>query len=300
MTMKPTSSPPGRPIPVAPTEERWRAMSQAERERLLVEVLDVLSDPQLAMTEGRPHKKAKSKAIDMLSGYFRAVGRRIYLAEDMAVLYPGEVSVSPDIFAVLDVDEPEDDQRMAWVVADESKGLDWVLEVLWAGDRKKDLVENVDRYAALGIPEYFVYDRARQRLHGYRLGDAKRYQPIVPQGGLYRSAVLGLELAIVDGSLRFFQGTAEIYDTAHVIRRLEGIVANLEARGAETEATVTRALAVLRRAIQAILQRRGVAFSSTSIAKLEACDDLDTLEKWLDRASTAMFEDEVFSDSTTG
>lgn len=49
---------------------------------------------------------------------------------------------------------------MARVVADEGKGLDWVLEVVCHGDRRKDLVENVKRYAALGIPEYFIYDVA--------------------------------------------------------------------------------------------------------------------------------------------
>src|SRR5206468_6940193 len=64
-------------------------------------------------------------------------------------------------------------------LADEGKGLDFVLEVLHRGDRKKDLVENVERYARLRIPEYFIYDRARQQINGYRLAGAKRYQRIV-------------------------------------------------------------------------------------------------------------------------
>ena len=86
---------------------------------------------------------------------------------------------------VLDVVEPEDDQRLAWVVADEGKGIDLALEVLHRGDRKKDLVRNVERYAALGIAEYFVYDRAEQRIHAFRLPPtgARRYQRVVPQGG---------------------------------------------------------------------------------------------------------------------
>lgn len=51
------------------------------------------------------------------------------------------------------------------------------------------------RYAKLGIPEYFVYDVANQRLRGYRLSDrAREYTPIMPQGGTWSSAVLGLEL----------------------------------------------------------------------------------------------------------
>src|SRR5689334_12637756 len=138
-------------------------MTLAEREALLVRILDVLSDPRAAMSEGRRHKKAKTRAIDALGLHFRSIGRAIYLAEEMAVLYPGEAVFMPDVLAVAGVVEPEDDPRMAWVVADEGKGLDLVIEVLHHGDRDKDLVDNVARYASLGIPEYFVYDRLHQQ-----------------------------------------------------------------------------------------------------------------------------------------
>jgi Uma2 family endonuclease len=295
MAPKTISAHPRRPLPIAPTEERWRAMTQAERDRLLEDVLDALSDPQSAMSEGRPHKKAKSKALDMLGLHFRAMGRRIYLAEEMAVLYPGQEPLSPDVLALLDVEEPEDDERMAWVVADEGKSLDWVLEVLYTGDRKKDLVDNVERYAALGIPEYFVYDRRQQRIHGFRLAGPKRYQPIVPQAGLYRSAVLGVDLAIVEASLRFYQGAAELYDTAHLIRRLQGMVESLETRSVQAEVRAERALAGIRRAIVAILAARGVACSEEGRARLDSCVDPDVLDRWLDRASTAGSEGDVFS-----
>ncbi|XXY53191.1 hypothetical protein WME91_18855 [Sorangium sp. So ce269] len=36
--------------------------------------------------------------------------------------------------------QPEDDPRMAWVVADEGRGMSLVMEVLHPGDRNKDLV----------------------------------------------------------------------------------------------------------------------------------------------------------------
>src|SRR5262245_5079006 len=131
MATKPGAPPAPQPsILIAPTEEEWRAMRPAERERLLVKVLDALSDPRAAMAEGRPHKKAKTRSLDMLGLHFGAVGRTVYLAEEMAVLYPGEEIFTPDILAVVDVPQPEEDERMAWVVADEGKGLDLVLEVL--------------------------------------------------------------------------------------------------------------------------------------------------------------------------
>lgn len=300
--LAPAPAPPRRPVPVAPTEERWRAMTQPERDSFLEEVNDILSDPPIAMSEGRPHKKAKSRALDMLGLHFRAMGKRVYLAEEMAVLYPGKESFSPDILAVLDVEEPEDDQRMAWVVADEGKGIDWVLEVLHAGDRKKDLVDNVERYAALGIPEYFVYDRRQQRIHAHRLAGPNRYQPVLAQGGQYRSEVLGVDLAIVDGSLRFYQGAAELYDTAHLIRRLQGMVADLETRSQEAEAQAEqanrdarRALAGMRRAIVALLTARGIACSEVGRARIDACAEPELLDLWLSRATTAGSEAEVFS-----
>src|ERR1043166_2347345 len=106
-------------LPIAPTEAEWHAMSPDDRERLLVKILDALSDPRAAMSEGRPHKKAKTRSLDLLGLHFGAVGRVVYLAEEMAVLYPGEEVFPPDVLAVVGVPEPEDDERLAWVVADE-------------------------------------------------------------------------------------------------------------------------------------------------------------------------------------
>ena len=296
------------PVPVTPSEERWREMSQAERERFVESVNSALSDPIIAMSEGRPHKKAKSRAIDMLGLHFRAMGRHIYLAEELAVLYPGTPGFTPDVMAVLDVEEPEDDQRSAWVVADEGKGLDWVLEVLWAGNRKKDLEDNVERYASLGIPEYFIYDQKQQRIVGYRLPEgAKRYQPILAQGGLYRSNVLGIDLAVVGRSLRFYQGTAELYDTKHLIERLEGILQSLEERADEAQRERDQAqrvneklISTTRQNIVALLGARGVSCSDAFRARIDACSDADFLGEWFTRALHATSEDDVFGTNGTG
>ena len=48
--------------------------------------------------------------------------------------------------------------------------------------------------------------------------------PIVPQGGQLPSQVLGLELAIVAGRLRFFVGSALLPDSRELIGRLQGMV----------------------------------------------------------------------------
>ena len=190
----------GLPV-IAPTEDAWRAMSPPERESFLIRVLDALPDPAAEMSEGRRHKKAKTRTIDALGLHFSTIGRAVYLAEEMAVLYPGEAAFAPNVLAVVGVVEPEDDARMAWVVADEGKGLDLVIEVLHHGSRSKDLIDNVERYAKLGIPEYFVYDRLHQLIYGYCLTQERtpRYQRIVPQFGRHPSSVRGLDLAIEGG-----------------------------------------------------------------------------------------------------
>jgi hypothetical protein len=139
----------------------------------------------------------------------------------------------------------------------EGKGLEWVLEVHVGGDRKKDAELNVARYARLGIPEYFTYDRARQHLLGYWLpaADARTYARILPQAGRYPSEVLGLDLALEDGSLRFFHANAELLPPQHLAARLEHMLAEVAAerdaeaeRARDAEAEVVRLHAELARA----------------------------------------------------
>lgn len=300
-------------------------MTPAQRERVIDTINEILSDPKIAMSEGRRHKKAKSSAVDTLGLHFWRIGRVVYLAEDFAVMYPGEEAFSPDVFAVLDVPQPEDDPRMAWVVADEGRGPDFVLEVLHEGDRKKDLVTNVERYARLGIPEYFVYDRKKQRIHGHRLPgpEARRYQPIVGQGGRYTSLVLGVDLAIADEALKFYYSTAELIGSANLIGRLEKIAGDLQVRADEAQAEIEhargeleraqaereqaqaereraqaereRAVAGLQEGILAALLAREVPVSEEARARVQSCQEPGTLQVWLLRALTASTTEGLFA-----
>lgn len=215
-------------------------MSPAARERFVEEVLAYFNDPALAMSEGRPHQKARTQALDELSRHFKEMGREIYLADDLSVIYPGYDSFVPDILAVLDVPQPEDDERTAWIVADEGRGLDLVIEVLHLGKRDKDLTRNVELYAELGIREYFVFDRKQLKLHGFRLPGptARAYQPIRPRLGKHASKVLGLDLAVIGKSLRFFAGHAELVGSEQIIDRLSKMMEEVEARAdlAQSEA----------------------------------------------------------------
>ena len=248
--------------PRAPTDAQWAAMTPAERARV-VAMLPAEVPWELMPPEGDAHREAKERATGTLDDFFRRAGRRIYISSELAVFYPGEPRFSPDVLAVLDVDSH---QRTKWVVDDEGRGLDLVIEVHYAGDRAKDYQTNVERYARLGITEYFIFDRVTLDLRGYRLPPAQGkkggvYQPIMPQGGRWASTVLGLDLAIDGGKIRFFHGNAPLLEAAELADKLgkmldevlvhkqeaedrareaEGRVAELERRLREAEAEIER------------------------------------------------------------
>jgi Uma2 family endonuclease len=209
-------------FPMAPSTEEWAALSPAEREEVVAALPGEVTYDELAMPEGDRHSKAKARALDALRGYFTRQRRRIYLAQELPVYYPAVPRFAPDLLAVLEV---EDHDRDKWVVSAEGKGLDWVLEVHVGGDRKKDAERNVARYARLGIPEYFLYDRARNQLAAYRLAspDATVYTPIVPNHGLYESRVLGLEVQVDEDRLRFYAGTALLLESEELIARVQAM-----------------------------------------------------------------------------
>jgi Uma2 family endonuclease len=186
----------------------------------------------MAMPEGERHFKAKTRALDALRSYFTRQRRRIYLAAEIPTYYPAEPRFAPDLLAVLDADDTERDK---WVVSAEGQGLDWVLEVHVGGDRKKDAERNVARYARLGIPEYFLYDRARNVLAAYRLAspDARVYTAILPNHGLYESRVLGLEVQVDEDRLRFYAGTALLLESDEFIARLQAMFDDAQRRREE-------------------------------------------------------------------
>lgn len=219
--------------PRAPSQLEWDRLSAEERERV-VQSLPDLVPVEIAGPEGDPHREAKASALDALGRFFQRIGRRIYLSSELAVYYPGEPRFVPDLLAVLDVEPHE---RMKWVVAAEGRGLDFVLEVHVSGDAAKDHEKNVTRYAALGIPEYFIFDRGRSRLAGYRLPDAsaRAYAAVLPQAGRFASHVLGLDLTVVGTRLRFFHGTAPLEVADELIGRLACMVDDLLAKKDDAE-----------------------------------------------------------------
>jgi Uma2 family endonuclease len=219
-------------FPVAPSTEEWEALSPAERVAVVAALPGEVTDAEMSPPEGDLHFRAKIGALGALRGYFARQQRRIYLAAELPIYYPGEPRFAPDLLAVFDRD---DVPRSKWVVSAEGKGLDWVLEVHVGGDRKKDAERNVARYARLGIPEYFLYDRARNRLAAYRLAspEATSYTAILPNQGLYESRVLGLDVQVEQDRLRFYAGTALLLESEEFIVRLQAMYDDAQRRAVE-------------------------------------------------------------------
>jgi len=219
--------------PRAPDVDQWERMLPDERARVIA-MLPVDVPLDLIPNEGDPHRKAKRGALDALDGCFQRTGRKIYLSSELGIYYPVESRFAPDLLAVTDVEPHE---RSSWVVAIEGKGLDFVLEVHVAGDRRKDEKTNVERYARLGIQEYFYFDRTRLRIAGHRLSSAsaRTYQRIVPQAGRYPSEVVGLDLALEGQRLRFFAGSAPLEDADERIARLSSMLDNVIAGQEDAE-----------------------------------------------------------------
>jgi Uma2 family endonuclease len=220
---------------MAPTQEEWDALSPEDREKVYEALPDEVTYEEMAPPEGDFHQDPKFQSLEAIRAFFRSQKRKAFVRAEMPVYYPNAPRFAPDLLVVFDV---EDHKRGKWVVSKEGRGLDWVLEIHCGGDRKKDAVRNVTRYAQLGIPEYFLFDALRNQLHAYRLptSDARVYVPIVPQHGVYSSGVLGLDARVDGDRLRFFAGTAMLLDADELRRRLEETVDALMAR-ADSEAT---------------------------------------------------------------
>lgn len=208
--------------PRAPSHEQWAQMTDEERSRVVAQLPS--EPPARSAPEGDRHRIPKERAVQALGEHFRRMGRSIYLSAELPVYYSNEPWFAPDLIAVLDVDSR---LREKWVVAEEGRGLDFVLEITLSGDRRKDLVDNVERYARLKIPEYFVLDLRSNRLLGYRLSDAGSYDPIIPQGGRWSSNVLRLDLMMDNGRIRFGTGTAVLLESGELIDQLSTMVDGL-------------------------------------------------------------------------
>jgi Uma2 family endonuclease len=150
-------------------------------------------------------------AVESLRIYFR--GREdVYVSGNMFIYYEEgnpKAVVAPDVFAVIGA--PNRD-RFSYMLWKEPKGPDFVLEITSKSTRTEDRGAKRGIYALLGVSEYWQYDPTgdylQPPLQAYRLVD-ENYWPMpaetLPDGGrVMHSAVLGLDLRLENGILRFY------------------------------------------------------------------------------------------------
>ena len=118
----------------------------------------------------------------------------------------------PDLFVAFDVDPAGYAASNGYIVSEQGKPPDFVLEVASESTAEIDVGAKRDYYAELGIPEYWRFDKTGEfhgtRLAGERLVDGD-YVAInieeLPDGSLQGySAVLDLNLRWERGEFRFY------------------------------------------------------------------------------------------------
>ena len=117
----------------------------------------------------------------------------------------------PDMLIAFDVDPEAYHRRNAYIIAEQGKPPDFILEIGSPSTGRVDVEAKRDDYAALGVPEYWRFDETGRshgtRLAGDRLVDGV-YQPIaiaelatdILEG---HSAVLNLDLRWERGRLKW-------------------------------------------------------------------------------------------------
>ncbi len=121
-------------------------------------------------------------------------------------------SVYPDMLVAFNVDRAVYRARNGYVISEQGKPPDFVLEIGSRSTGRRDTVDKRVIYADLGIPEYWRFDETGHyhgaRLAGDRLSDG-RYEPItideLPDGSLQgHSVVLNVELRWTSGQLGWY------------------------------------------------------------------------------------------------
>lgn len=149
--------------------------------------------------------------------------------------------VSPDVFVAHGVSK--EPPRDVWKVWEEGKAAEFILEVTSKSARDHDERDKQRLYERLEVGEYWQFDPTGDCLEpvlkGQRLGADGRYGELrlkQRDGGLcHFSEVLGLDLRLEHGRLRFFDPDSRQYlltpeEQARAMRAAGGRIAVLERR----------------------------------------------------------------------
>jgi len=198
------------------------------------------------MAESDFQREPLTYAVEALGAYFQQRAD-VYVSGNLFIYYEEgnpEAVVAPDVFVVFGAPKHRRSSYMLW---NEPKAPDFVMEITSRRTRSQDQGPKRGTYAFLGVQEYVLYDPTndylRPPLRGLSLvGDNYELMPttVLPDGThtLY-SHVLGLELRLVHGVLRFVDPTTN----QRLLSHREAEQARQEAEQARQEAERARHVA---------------------------------------------------------
>ena len=177
----------------------------------------------------------------------------IIISEIAAALFPTasrEGLRYPDLLIAFDVDPAAREARNGYLIPEQGKPPDFVLEIASESTGREDEAAKRDDYEAMGVLEYWRFDHTGGEFHsapiaGDRLVDG-RYCPIEivrVDDELYRgySESLNLELRWEYGSLRWYDPVAGRYLQTYDEIEDERIAAEQRAAAAQAETEALRA-----------------------------------------------------------
>ncbi len=238
-------------------------------------------------SDGKPMAENmwQAKAIMNAAGDLGAALPTALVAADI-LMYPEEGNkdnkIAPDVLVGLGLGTHNRSSYFVWV---EGKPPDWVLEVASPSTQKKDRDHKRCRYAAIGVPEYWMFDPkgdvyppGTPRLQGLKLADGK-YMPLPWQlakgGRTIRSEVLGLDVRVDGELLRFREAAGRDIPHRNEIEaaagRAEAQAVRAQAAAGQAEAQAKRE-AAQRKTAEARAEREAAARSAAEarVAELEA------------------------------
>jgi Uma2 family endonuclease len=165
------------------------------------------------MAESDPARDYLIYAVEALNIYFQDQ-KDVYVSGNLFIYYrqgsPSAV-VAPDAFVVQGVPKKK---RMSYKVWEENNQVpSFVLEITSLSTQDNDEKEKPRKYAEMGVKEYFQYDPTGDYLSEVIKGRKLKngiYQPLakkVLKDGVISiySQVLGLDLRVTEGELRFYE-----------------------------------------------------------------------------------------------
>lgn len=176
--------------------------------------LDYPSSDGKPVAETDGHRDIMFATIDTLNRFY-ADDPAVYVSGNLLMYYvPNDKRrhVSPDVFVVQGVPK---ERRLNYLVWEEGKGPDLVIELTSKSTRKEDVTKKFELYRdTLSVREYFLFDPYAEYLNpplkGYRLV-GEQYRPIEPVAGRLPSEVLGLHLERAGSELRLYDPAADAW-----------------------------------------------------------------------------------------